>query len=103
MLKNIMFWSFVRKINNIKGPKPRHGCVRIFPSSMMKFILTNGRLMKIESIAERSPWNILQYYWSCIKREQVLKNIFWSFESDRFKQLNGVSKAMLPHTHDGFL
>ena len=27
-----------------------------------KFLMTNGSLMKVESIAECSPWSILQYF-----------------------------------------
>ena len=27
-----------------------------------KILMTNGSLMKVESIAECSPWNILQYF-----------------------------------------
>ena len=27
-----------------------------------KILMTNGRLMKVESIAECSPWSILQYF-----------------------------------------
>ena len=37
--------------------------------------MTNDSLMKVESIAECSPWSILQYYW----RPTVLKNNFLSF------------------------
>ena len=29
-----------------------------------KILMTNGGLMKVESIAECSPWSILQYFWS---------------------------------------
>ena len=28
-----------------------------------KILMTNGSLMKVESIAECSPWSILQYFW----------------------------------------
>ena len=28
----------------------------------MKILMTNGSLMKVESIAECSPWSILQYF-----------------------------------------
>ena len=31
-----------------------------------KILLTNGRLMKVESIAECSPCSILQYFWSAL-------------------------------------
>ena len=29
-----------------------------------KILTTNGSLMKVKSIAECSPWGILQYFWS---------------------------------------
>ena len=28
--------------------------------------MTNGGLMKVESIAECSPWSILQYFWTAL-------------------------------------
>ena len=28
-----------------------------------KILMTNGSLMKVKSIAEFSPWSILQYFW----------------------------------------
>ena len=31
-----------------------------------KALMTNGSLMKVESIAECSPWSILQYFWSAL-------------------------------------
>ena len=44
-----------------------------------KILMTNGTLMKVESIAECSPWSILQLLLTCIKQQLVLKIIFWSF------------------------
>ena len=31
-----------------------------------KILMTNGSLMKVESIAECSPWSILQYFWPAL-------------------------------------
>ena len=28
-----------------------------------KNLMTNGKLMKVESTADCSPWSILQYFW----------------------------------------
>ena len=36
--------------------------------------------MKVESIAECSPWSILQYFWPALSEN-------WSFESSRFTQV----------------
>ena len=33
-----------------------------------EILMTNGSLMKIESIAECSPWSILEYFWPALKR-----------------------------------
>ena len=46
--------------------------------------MTNGSLMKVESIAECSPSAILL---TCIKRLLVLKTKFGLFESSRFTQV----------------
>ena len=34
--------------------------------------MTKGSLMKIESIAECSPWSILQYFWPALS-----DNMYW--------------------------
>ena len=31
-----------------------------------KILMTNGSLMKVESIAECSSWSILQYFWPAL-------------------------------------
>ena len=43
-----------------------------------KILVTNGSLMKVESIAECSFWSILQYFWPALSYYFVLKTIFWS-------------------------
>ena len=39
-----------------------------------KTLMTNGSLMKVKSIAEFSPWSILQYFWPALSNNQPLKN-----------------------------
>ena len=47
-----------------------------------KILMTNGSLMKVESIAECSPWSILQCFWLV-----VLKTILVFFLSGRLSQV----------------
>ena len=46
--------------------------------------MTNDSLMKVESIAECSPWSILQYIWPALSDSWSWKTNFGIFESDRF-------------------
>ena len=48
--------------------------------------MTNGSLMKAESIAE-CPWSILQYFWPALNDNWSWKPIFDLFESGRFTQV----------------
>ena len=41
--------------------------------------MTNGSLMKVESIAECSPWSILQYFWPALSDNWSWKPIFGPF------------------------
>ena len=41
--------------------------------------MTNGNLMKVESIAECSPWIILQYMWPAFSDNWFLKTIYVLF------------------------
>ena len=41
-----------------------------------KMLMTNGSLMKVESIAECSPWSILQYFWPALSDDLSWKNNF---------------------------
>ena len=45
-----------------------------------EILMTNGSLMKVESIAECSPWSILQYFWPALTWKAL-------FESARFTQV----------------
>ena len=51
--------------------------------------MTNGSLMKVESIAECdcSPWCILQYFWPTLSDNWSWKPIFDLFESGHFRQV----------------
>ena len=40
-----------------------------------KILMTNGSLMKFESIAECSPWSILQYFWPALSDNWSWKSI----------------------------
>ena len=41
--------------------------------------MTNGSLMKVESIAECSTWSILQYFWPALSDKFSLENQFLAF------------------------
>ena len=49
--------------------------------------MTNGSLMKLESIAECSTYSILQYFWPALSDTWSCKPIFGLFESGRFTQV----------------
>ena len=55
--------------------------------------MTNGSLMKVESIAECSHWSILQYVWPALSNNWSLKPICGIFESDRFTQVSLYCKT----------
>ena len=52
-----------------------------------KILITNGRLMKVERIAECSLWSILQYFWPALSDYQSWNQIFDPFENDRLTQV----------------
>ena len=52
-----------------------------------KILMTNGSLMKVESIAECSPWSILQYFWPALRDNWTWKSICGLFESGHFTQV----------------
>ena len=52
-----------------------------------KVLRTNGSLMKVKSIAECSPWSILQYFWPALRDDQSWKPILVFFLSDRLRQV----------------
>ena len=46
-----------------------------------------GSLMKVESIAECSPWSILQYFWPALSDNGSKNPILGIFFSDRLRQV----------------
>ena len=52
-----------------------------------KILMTNGSLMKVQSIAECSPWSILQYFWPALSDNWFSKPIFDLCLSGRFTQV----------------
>ena len=49
--------------------------------------MTNGSLMKVESIAECSLWSILQYFLPALSDNWSWKRIFGLFESGSLTQV----------------
>ena len=47
-----------------------------FKIDKTKVLMENGSLMKVESIAECSPWSILQYFWPTLSDNWYWKPIF---------------------------
>ena len=52
-----------------------------------KGLMANGSLMKVESIAECSPWSILQYFWPALSDNRSWKSFFVFFLSGRLRQV----------------
>ena len=50
--------------------------------------MTNDSLINVQSIAECSPWNILQYFWPGLSDYWPWKPICGLFESDCFTQVS---------------
>ena len=49
--------------------------------------MTNVSLIKVECIAECSPWSILQYFWPALSDNEFWKTSFDLSESGRFTQV----------------
>ena len=65
-------------------------CVKcLLKNRQIKILMTNGSLMKVKSIAECSPWSILQYFLPALSDNWSLKPIFGLFESGCFTQVLG--------------
>ena len=52
-----------------------------------KILMTNGSFMKVESIAECSPWSILQYFWPSLSGNQPWKPFLFFFLSGHLRQV----------------
>ena len=61
----------VRILNTVKPVLSGHSKI-----DKTKTFMTNGSLMKVESIAECSPWSILQYFWPALSDNRSWKLIF---------------------------
>ena len=63
-------------------------CVkRLLKIDKTKILITNGSLMKVKSIAECSPWSILQYFWPALSDNWSWKPIFGHFETGSITQV----------------
>ena len=60
-----------------------------------KILMTNGSLMKVESIAERSPQSSLQYFWPALNNNWSWKPIFGLFYSGHFTQVLQLYVSLL--------
>ena len=63
--------------------------------------MTNGSLMKVENIAECSPWSILQYFWPALSDNWSWESIFSLFESGRFTQVLLCANCTSTHHYIG--
>ena len=52
-----------------------------------KVLMENGSLMKVKSIAECSPWSILQYFWPALSDNWYWKSIFGALLSGCLRQV----------------
>ena len=52
-----------------------------------KILKTNGSLMKVERIAECSPWSILQCFWPALSYNRSWNQIFGLLLSGRLRQV----------------
>ena len=59
-----------------------------------KFLMTNGSIMKVESVAECSHWSILQYFWPAFKDNRCWKPILFFFLSGCLRQ--GLQHCLPP-------
>ena len=53
----------------------------------IKILMINGSLMKVKSIAECSPWYILQYFGPALSEYWSWKHVLCLFEIGRFTQV----------------
>ena len=75
-------WHLSRKQSTVKPVLKGHSKV-----DKTKILMTNGSIMKVESIAECSPWSILHHFWPALSDNWSWKRIFGLFESGRFRQV----------------
>ena len=68
-----LFWSSVISICWLYSKTCVNGHSKI---DITNILMTNGSLMKVESIAECSPWSILQHFWPALSDNWSWKPIF---------------------------
>ena len=68
--------KYMSLINTVKPALSSHS-----KKDKTKILITNGSLMKVERIAECSPWSILQYFWP------TLSDNWSSFLSGHLRQI----------------
>ena len=99
-LDNSVIWLFSSEKNN-KTVKYKNsiwvstwdfGTIKPVLSSHLKIdktkvLMENGSLMKVKSIAECSPWSILQYFWPALSNNWYWKPILVFFLSGPLRQV----------------
>ena len=60
--QKITVGGFVNQLIKKFWPYSKTCLKRPLKSKQTKILMTNGSLLKVESIAECSPWSILQYF-----------------------------------------
>ena len=68
------FWVFTKIQNTVKPVLSDHS-----KTDKTKTLMTYGTLIKVESIADCSPWSILQYFGPALSENWSSKTNFWSF------------------------
>ena len=61
--------------------------------------MANGSLKKVKSIAECSPWSIVQYFWPALSNNLSWNPIFSLLESGRFTQVLLYIQYIKPSLH----
>ena len=63
--------------------------------------MENGSLMQVKSIAECSPWSILQYFWYALSDNRYWKPVLVFFLGDRLRQVLLYIKITWPYKTQG--
>ena len=75
-----MLWEFKRSLFMLKWDTVKPALSRHSKIDKTKILKTNGSLMKVESIAECSPWSILQNFWLSLSDNRSWKPFLVFFE-----------------------
>ena len=98
-------WPQTKQVISWKIPPKQCTTVKPVLSSHSKIdktkdLKTDCSLMKVESIAECSPWSILQYFWHTLSDNRSWKPIFGLFErplKTGFTVVQTINKQMKPN------